>query len=354
MTSALFLYLLALATLNFLVLAQPEEQSPLFQVYQFAESESLQQCRNNLETADQDGDLRLTRVQYASFLGLQSGNEAYSDIRNIPFRLEAVYLLAACWCEIVNSNDNQCCLGGKDHIPLDTAQSEIIDPYLDFLCVNVQSALQEIDPTESPSVLPTLAPSLNPTQIPSIAPTQGPSIVPTTSPSAIPTPTPTATPTSQPSQSPSKEPSSFPRNMPSAAPTLTPSASPSQRPSDSPSSTPSQLPSDSPSSTPSQLPSDSPTSTPSQLPSDSPTSTPSQLPSDSPTSTPSQLPSVSPTLTPSQRPSIIPTEIQEDLVFPEPSAAPTVPLPSLCVNFQCKRGKELFVSYCLVVSMFLN
>ena len=265
-------------------------QANLFELSQFTESQALERCRSDLLEIDENGDMSLDRNEYAAFLQLQSGNQMRADYNDLPFRLIAVYLSAACWCDVVDPNDNQCCLNGQDHIPLDESLSPLIDPYLQFFCVNVQQGLaaEGLDITVPPTLSPTLQPTSSPTTSPSVAPTSSPSTTPTSSPSDVPSDVPSEIPTSQPSQNPTIEPTVIPTIVFSDAP------------------------------------------------SETPTVTITEMPSFSPTVS-TELPSVSPSIAASYPPTNIPTLSPTEATPAPTTLAPTVtPVPTLCVDFQCE------------------
>lgn len=269
-----------------------------FDVSQFADAEALAICRSDLLEIDENDDMRLDHEEYAAFLQLQTGNQMTGDFKDLPLRLSSIFFLSACWCDIVDPRDNECCLNGNDHIPLDTTQSPLIQPYLNFFCTNVQEGLQE----EGLSHAMTSQPSAMPTEMQTTRPSDSPSFVPSDFPSTVP----------------SYAPSDFPSTLPTLEPTAIPSVSPSMNPTISPTRFPSIIP----------------TPFPSDLPSTVPSVFPSDLPSSTPSATPSEFPSVVPTDSPVAAPTEFPTEAPVEL--PTTNSPTVQPPPTLCVDFQCK------------------
>lgn len=236
-----------------LLAGQAWSQIENFDVSQLQESAALETCRSDLLEIDENGDMRLDRDEYAAFLQLQTGNTMSGDFNSLPWRMDSVYFAAACMCVVVDPNDDECCLYGNDHIPLDASISSMIDPYLDFFCHSVQTGLvaegftistpppaDSIKPVATPSQPPTSAtsaPSVTPATPPSFtteSPSGLPSEIPTTPvPSSVPTGIPSSNPTRNPSRPPfTSTPSTYPSFAPTGMPTRNPSASPSASPSE--------------------------------------------------------------------------------------------------------------------------
>jgi len=286
-----------------------EDAKPiLFQLSQFMESTALEQCREDLVETDEDGDMKIDRDEYFTFLNLQTDSALGVDRQGIPFRLEAVYLSAACWCEVVDPNDNQCCLHGNDHIPLNESMSPLVAPYLDFLCVNVQQGLAEAGLEVGPEIS---------TQTPFMDPLDA-SSWPSDSRSDVP------------SQLPSDFPSVIPTLRLSDMPTIGPSIYPTMGPSDFPSLGSTESPSALPTTAPSNFPTLDSTERPTEFPSLVPSAFPTMGTSESPTEAPSWAATGSFTNSPTDRPSIVSEEI------PFTPSHTISPLPTLCVDFQCE------------------
>ncbi|CAB9501886.1 expressed unknown protein [Seminavis robusta] len=294
------------------------------QVSQFSDSEWLEQCRLDLLEVDEDDDFRLDLEEYAAFLQLQTGNMMPGDASDMPIRLESVYFSAACWCAVVEPTNDQCCIGGNAHVPLNTQQSPLIDPYLNFFCQNVKNGLEDsgytiIYSTDTTNTsTPTIAPTMTITTIQTTD-------TPTSTPSVDYTEMGTMPDTLSPTQP------QFPIN-----PEIVPGGSVTIDDDDDATSTTSSPttafiggaavlsshPSTAPSSGPlggSAVLSDSPSQAPSITPlggSASVSKTPSSSPTDAPTAVPTVLPTPPPTI----------------LLTPSPTIAPT--LPTLCVDFQ--------------------
>lgn len=199
-----------------------DRQPHLFDIAQLADSAVLRRCRNDLLEIDENEDLRLDREEYVAFLQLQSGNQMSGEAADVPLRLESIYHSNACWCDVVDPTDDQCCLGGKDHIPLDTAQSDLIEPYLQFFCSSVENGL-EAEGLAQPPLL-TGMPTFSPTSVaPTPEPTMAPSFLPTSEPSGAPTAAPTMSPTEDSSSSPTGI-------LTTMAPTMAPTTAPTQSP----------------------------------------------------------------------------------------------------------------------------
>ena len=212
--------------------SKQERQPHLFDVTQLSDSATLRRCRNDLLEIDENEDLRLDRDEYVAFLQLQSGNQMTGEPVDVPLRLESIYHSNACWCDVVDPTDDECCLNGKDHIPLDTTVSDLIDPYLQFFCASVENGLQAEGLAQPPML--TGSPSFSPT---SLAPTPEPTMAPSKSPSSEPSGAPTATPTMPPTEESSNNPTDTDTiNTMTMTPTLSPTilltATPTQSPSD--------------------------------------------------------------------------------------------------------------------------
>lgn len=299
-----------------------------FDVSQLQDQVTLEMCRSDLVEIDENGDSKLDRDEYAAFLQLQTGNTMSGEFESLPFRMESVYFSAACMCDVVEANNNECCLQGNDHVPLDTSLSSTIDPYLDFFCYNVQAGL--IAEGFTISTLPPV--NLPDSQSPTNTPTETESDPPSVHPSI------------QPSNGPTSRHSAFPSSFPSECPTVLPSDLPSALPTGGPSSGPTTSPSLKPTSYPSVNPSEAPSANPTTATINAPTPEPSSYATDFsetvPTST--NVPTEPPATTVSRSPSLNPSDIPSDMVAAMPSTMPTAPSPALdpvetlCVDFQCK------------------
>ena len=215
-----------------------DRQPHLFDIAQLTDSAVLRRCRNDLLEIDENEDFRLDRDEYVAFLQLQSGNQMSGEAADVPLRLESIYHSNACWCDVVDPTDDQCCLGGKDHIPLDTTQSDLIEPYLQFFCSSVENGLEAEGFAQPPLLtgMPTFSPtSVAPTPEPTVAPSISPSLEPTTEPSGAPTSAPTVSPTEESSSSPTIilstiAPTTSPTMAPTTAPTNVTTSAPTQSP----------------------------------------------------------------------------------------------------------------------------
>jgi len=264
-------------------------QPHLFDISQLEDSAILKRCRDDLVSIDADSsnnDLKIDREEYVAFLQLQSGNQMTGEPDDVPLRLEAIYHSHACWCDIVDPDDPNCCLFGNDHLPLNTSLSPLIEPYLQFFCSNIQNGL-EVEGLAQPlvTILPTAAPTtLEPTSEPSLEPTELPSLEPT----KVSSSEPTGVPTLEPTEMPSMEPTVIPSLTPSLTPTLVPTETPIEPTT--------------------EIPTTEPTTT------DAPTPAPT---TENPTSEPTTDPTAEPSL----------TQTTED--------SNEIP-PTVCVDFQCK------------------
>ncbi len=148
------------------------------------------------------------------------------------------------------------------------------------------------------------------------------------SPSVMPTPEASVPPSKSPSSKPSEKPTTMPSEVPSKEPSYVPSVSPTKSPSFEPSEKPTTVPSVVPSKKPSPEPSEKPTTRPSVVPSNSPSYVPSLSPSKSPSTKPSEMPTIMPTVVPSREPSSEPSIQPTTLPSVSPSSEPTLQMVS--------------------------
>jgi hypothetical protein len=259
-------------------------------------------CFVNIDAADDDDDLRITREEYLTFAqlagppGIVDGIATFAEM---PPEYRAVFTTLACLCSDPvfggNPDTPDCCLGDDPAIRVPTApgenQSEEELRMLFAICALTDAAAREVLNSEQPTAAPlspTFLPTLLPTFLPvTSAPSPGPTVEPTLGPTAAPFLAPTATPTFAPTATPTTLPTSAPTPGPTFAPTSQPTFSPTtetRSPTASPttaaptiSAAPSPVPSEAP--TPSPTASAAPTSMPTTAaPSVGPTSLPTVTP----------------------------------------------------------------------------
>jgi hypothetical protein len=299
-------------------------------------------CLNDLFRSDADGNSRISKKEYVTFMkqvspdGLLKDYETYNDL---PLLFQSTFIAISCFCpkEIEGSS---CCLGLKPYIPIyKDPESEEAEEYMGSMCSVSQKAVEQVvekeefptpspsKTTESPTAEPTFLTS-DPTQSPSTSePSPGPSIKASEIPTSFPT---TSAPTpGKPSFKPTKLDSSVPTSTPSEFPTLGPSTlAPSHSPSVSESGVPSAVKSAIPTIQASGMPTTAASGFPSGVPTTlSPSFMPSIVASYTPTLAISTTPSIIPTTNkPSGMPSFTqsPTTSQTPTATPTNSSAPTI------------------------------
>jgi hypothetical protein len=156
-------------------------------------------CVGDLNSVDADGDVRLSREEYLSFVSLRSDDRLqFSSFSELPLDFVASYQFGACSCALV-STDSQCCVGEKASITLDPAAPEYNDDVLITLCRSVGKAIDSVlpaTPEPTPAATPMPTPAATPKPTPAATPTP-------TLPAATPTPTLPAA-TSEPSSRPTE------------------------------------------------------------------------------------------------------------------------------------------------------
>jgi hypothetical protein len=306
-------------------------------INRFISRSGVSKCERNLFEADADGNNRLDRDEYATFVDLESGGEIERSFGELGAAFIALFYAVACsQCYEDTGGDDNCCLGEKAFIALpESSRGE--DEWILFLCSCVDEVIDDEigpQPEPTPSPLESPRPTVPPvtTEEPTRAPEESPSREPSaaSSPTAEPTKTPVADPTDDPAPSTSLSPT-LPTDQPSAQ-TRTPTSGPSGAPAAT-----SQAPSTEPTSSPfsSQVPSGVPSEAPavtSLVPSTLPTGSP--IASEVPSNIPSEAP-VAGSEAPSSEPSSSPVAADIPTSAPAASASPVASPENntLCVDF---------------------
>ncbi|GKY92546.1 hypothetical protein MPSEU_000224900 [Mayamaea pseudoterrestris] len=358
-------------------------------VNRFLAEDTLDTCRQNLQSSNENNDYELSPDEYSTFVELESDGQISVPFADMRLILIATFYGVACnQCYGTTQSDN-CCVGNSAVINIQRSNAERYAETTRFLCATVQQAIDDTlglsteeptaatqEPTEAPEPTPTVTtkepsapskPSASTSKPSAAAPTKPssptalvpspttikPSLAAPTKPSSPSKPSaPTSKPAAAAPSAATSEPAAAPK--PTAAPqassatqepSLAPQASPTtQKPTSGPKpSTPAPTPSSNvtttkptagpkPSSAAPQPTSSVTTTKPTAAPTKKPsTATPTIAPTRQATAAPTGLPTKTPT-----KPTPTPTKNVTSAPSQTPAKKPTVaPTSNITQNVSC-------------------
>lgn len=261
----------------------------------FLSEEELENCKEDLLSADTDSDGKVISTEWPTFVEEQSDGKItqgegspilYGDL---PLPYIMLFINTSCKCVQTQGWESLCCIGPNANVDISPLQNNQVEEnnedmlYFLRICVDSHRAVDHLIVTEMPSSVSSIS------YMPTLSPTINPTSKPTSQPSLNPTPKVTPGPTLGFSTSPTQ--------LPSSTPTLSPIAT------DNPTTSPEAV------GNLTLLPTLTPTSNSTTVvPTQSPTKIPSTIPTEIPTLNPTKIPSMIPTVIPTKIPSIAPSE----------------------------------------------